>query len=106
MGEGKVTGNDSSELPPTLACVSLNHLVYIMLLIALPSQEEREWRKKWLKDQELSHREPRFVPEYYKATMNPIRRFYRLPLDFVFKKLEPTLVRLKQEGYIFHSVAL
>ncbi|CAG0878618.1 unnamed protein product [Darwinula stevensoni] len=55
------------------------------------TQEEREWRKKWLKDQELSHREPRFVPEYYKATMNPIRRLYRLPLDFVFKKLEPTL---------------
>jgi len=52
------------------------------------TDEDRQWRKQWLKDQELSHNEPRQIPEY----KNPIRRAYRLPLDFIFSKLEPTLV--------------
>ncbi|XP_066146653.1 NADH dehydrogenase [ubiquinone] 1 beta subcomplex subunit 6 [Euwallacea fornicatus] len=42
---------------------------------------ERAFRKQWLKDQELSPNEPRVVPEIYKATHNPIRRFYRFPLN-------------------------
>ena len=52
------------------------------------TDEDRKWRKQWLKDQELSHNEPRPIPEY----KNPIRRAYRFPLDFVFSKLESTLV--------------
>lgn len=51
------------------------------------TDEDRKWRKQWLKDQELSHNEPRPIPEY----KNPIRRAYRFPLDFVFSKLESTL---------------
>lgn len=54
------------------------------------TDEDRAWRKKWLKDQELSHHEPRQTAE--SKRMNPIRRAYRLPLDWVFSKLEPQLV--------------
>lgn len=51
---------------------------------------DRQWRKQYLKDQVLSHNEPRLIPE--SEQYNPIRRFYRFPLNFIFKKLEPTLV--------------
>jgi len=54
--------------------------------------EEREWRKKWLQDQELTPREP-LPQKYYDADlMNPIRRVFRKPLDIVFFKfLEPVV---------------
>lgn len=52
---------------------------------------DREWRKKWLKDQELSPNEPRRVPELERALKNPFRRFYRYPMDALFARLEPTL---------------
>ncbi|CAH0554833.1 unnamed protein product [Brassicogethes aeneus] len=55
------------------------------------TDEERAFRKQWLKDQELSHNEPKKVPEMYKALNNPIRRFYRLPLDTLQKIMEPAL---------------
>lgn len=55
------------------------------------TNEERAFRKQWLKDQELSHNEPRTVPEMYKATYNPIRRAYRWPLDQLAKVLLPVL---------------
>ncbi|XP_071057385.1 uncharacterized protein [Onthophagus taurus] len=42
---------------------------------------ERAFRKQYLKDQELAHGEPKFVPELYRETVNPIRRLYRAPLD-------------------------
>ena len=51
---------------------------------------DRAWRKQWLKDQHLSPNEPRPIP----PSMNPIRRAYRFPLDWVFAKLEPHLVIL------------
>ncbi|KAK4876394.1 hypothetical protein RN001_012816 [Aquatica leii] len=53
--------------------------------------EEREWRSKWLKDQVLSHNEPRNVPEMYKAQYNVIRRLYRAPLNGIANVLEPVL---------------
>lgn len=52
---------------------------------------ERAFRKQWLKDQELSPNEPRVVPELKKELMNPIRRFYRWPLDTLQKVLSPIL---------------
>lgn len=55
------------------------------------TDEERAFRKQWLKDQELSPNEPRKVPEMYKATHNPIRRLYRAPLDFLGRALTPVL---------------
>ncbi|XP_044268594.1 uncharacterized protein LOC123013831 [Tribolium madens] len=55
------------------------------------TDEERAFRKQWLKDQELAPNEPRPVPEMYKATYNPIRRAYRWPLDQLAKVLLPVL---------------
>jgi len=51
---------------------------------------DRAWRRQWLKDQHLSHSEPRPVVQ----SMNPIRRALRLPLDLLFAKLEPSLGKL------------
>ncbi|XP_046647070.1 uncharacterized protein LOC124337079 [Daphnia pulicaria] len=52
---------------------------------------DREWRKKWLKAQELGHHEPRTQFSASQMEMNPIRRAYRFPLDFVFSKLQSRL---------------
>lgn len=55
--------------------------------------EERAWRKKWLKDQILSPNEPKYIKELHSEAFNPIRRFYRYPLDFVFHRvLQPFIV--------------
>ncbi|XP_035220005.1 NADH dehydrogenase [ubiquinone] 1 beta subcomplex subunit 6-like [Stegodyphus dumicola] len=44
------------------------------------TDEERKWRKQWIKDQQLSPNEPRPVPpEWIKETRNPIRRFVSKP---------------------------
>jgi NADH dehydrogenase (ubiquinone) 1 beta subcomplex subunit 6 len=56
------------------------------------TDKERAWRRQWLKDQELSPNEPRYVPEYYTERYNPIRRAYKMPLDIAFKPLVPFLV--------------
>ena len=58
------------------------------------SKEERAWRAQWLKDQHLSPSEPVYVPEYWKARINPIRRFYRAPLDALYTALKPILVSI------------
>lgn len=55
------------------------------------TEEERAYRKQWLKDQELSHNEPRIVPELYKKQYNIFRRAYRYPLDQVQKFLAPVV---------------
>lgn len=54
--------------------------------------DERAWRKQWLKDQVLSHNEPKHVPEYWKERINPIRRAYMAPLNALGSALEPILV--------------
>ncbi|KAJ6649297.1 hypothetical protein Bhyg_04531 [Pseudolycoriella hygida] len=55
------------------------------------STEERAWRAQWIKDQRLARHEPVFVPELIQARLNPIRRFYRAPLDKIFTLLTPVL---------------
>lgn len=55
------------------------------------SSEERAWRKQWMKDLQL-HNEPVCVPELENKFYNPIRRFYRMPLDKVESLLTPVLV--------------
>ncbi|XP_053976520.1 uncharacterized protein LOC128875168 [Hylaeus volcanicus] len=51
------------------------------------TDEERAWRARYLKSQILAPEEP-IVPEgYYKEAYNPIRRFYRAPLNAVEKAL-------------------
>lgn len=52
---------------------------------------ERAFRAQWLKDQVLAHNEPRVVPELYKEMYNPIRRFYRWPLEKVYHILTPVI---------------
>ena len=52
---------------------------------------ERAWRAKWVKDQVL-HGEPIVPKDYYKARYNPIRRFYRAPLDMLESSLTPLIV--------------
>lgn len=54
--------------------------------------EERAWRKQFLKDQVLSHNEPRHVAEYWRERTNPIRRLYKFPLDVMHRALTPVLV--------------
>ncbi|XP_043488027.1 uncharacterized protein LOC122514943 [Polistes fuscatus] len=54
------------------------------------TDEERAWRAQFLKDQILDPSEPVIPPNYYKERYNPIRRFYRAPLD----KFENMLVPL------------
>lgn len=56
------------------------------------STEERAWRAQWVKDQHLAPNEPVHVPEYWKERINPIRRFYRAPLDGLYNALKPVLV--------------
>jgi len=51
--------------------------------------EDRALRRQWLKDQELSPNEPRFIPELYPK--NPIRRMYGKPWDVLFNALRPVL---------------
>lgn len=55
------------------------------------SAEDRKWRAQWLKDQHLAPNEPRYVPEYFKEITNPIRRFYKWPLNTLFEKLQPVM---------------
>lgn len=65
---------------------------------------ERAWRKQWLQDQILSSNEPVHVEEYWRERTNPIRRFYRKPLDVIFSSLTPVLVRLhNNNNLIFHN---
>ncbi|XP_037957465.1 uncharacterized protein LOC119687275 [Teleopsis dalmanni] len=58
-------------------------------LIGMTS-EERAWRKQYLKDLQLSHG-PRRVPELELELTNPIRRFYKAPLDKLCDVLTPSL---------------
>lgn len=50
---------------------------------------ERAWRSQWLKDQELSHRDPAKVAELNKELLNPIRRFFKIPMNAFQRWLLP-----------------
>ena len=54
--------------------------------------EERAWRAQWLKDQILEPDEPTLPEGYYEARYNPIRRFYRAPMEKFERALGPKLV--------------
>ena len=55
---------------------------------------ERAWRAKWVKDQILHADEPKIPEAYYKERFNPIRRFYRFPLDKFERAIFPMMVLL------------
>lgn len=44
---------------------------------------ERQWRIKWYKDQHLHPKEPFTVPLLEKEMRNPLRRFYKIPLNYL-----------------------
>lgn len=58
------------------------------------TDQERQWRKQYLKDQILTKREPVHVPEYWLERTNVIRRFYQWPLVQVHKLLTPVIVSI------------
>ncbi|XP_028159067.1 uncharacterized protein LOC114351921 [Ostrinia furnacalis] len=60
---------------------------------------ERAWRKQWLQDQVLASNEPVHVEEYWRERTNPIRRFYRYPLDTLYTKLTPVLGKERAINY-------
>ncbi|CAH1390314.1 unnamed protein product [Nezara viridula] len=55
------------------------------------TDEERRWRAQWVKDQILSDCEPVEVCELQRELTNPIKRFYRAPLNAVYKILKPVI---------------
>ncbi|KAF6199853.1 hypothetical protein GE061_006151 [Apolygus lucorum] len=55
------------------------------------TDEERAWRAQWIRDQRLSDNEPVKIPQIYKELRNPIRRFYRAPLDKMELLLAPKM---------------
>ena len=57
------------------------------------SDEERAWRKQYLKDLELHHG-PKTVPALERELTNPIRRLYRAPLDGLYNVLCPSIVSI------------
>lgn len=61
------------------------------------SDEERAWRKQWLKDLELHHG-PKKVEALEKELTNPIKRIYRAPLDGLYKALSPAIVSIWSEN--------
>lgn len=61
------------------------------------TDEERAWRAQYLKDQILHPDEPVIDDaKMYRENFNPIRRFYRAPLDKFGEMLMPALVRMKK----------
>ncbi|EFN85855.1 hypothetical protein EAI_12507 [Harpegnathos saltator] len=55
------------------------------------TDEERAWRKKWLKAQVLAPEEPVMPNNYYKEMYNPLRRFYKWPMNKFQNMLEPVI---------------
>jgi len=53
------------------------------------TDEDRELRHQWLKDQALAESEPVLVPGYYAARHNPIYRFMNYPMNTLQDKLVP-----------------
>ena len=56
------------------------------------TETDRQWRIKYLESQNLHPAEPFEVPELSKVHYNPIRRFYRWPLDQLEKFLRNHMV--------------
>ena len=66
------------------------------------TMDERAWREKWCKDQELAPDEPKWIPELDRMLTNPLQRLYKTPLNWLFfDKLEPIIV--SNQLHRFHS---
>lgn len=57
------------------------------------TMDERAWREKWCKDQELAPEEPKYLPELDAKLTNPIQKLYKTSLNWLFyTKLQPIIV--------------
>lgn len=65
------------------------------------TNSEREWRKKYLEAQNLHPDEPFFV-ESAQLPLNPIRRIYRMPMNFVQQRFLIPTFGLKRANRIRH----
>lgn len=59
-------------------------LKYVRERLTGMTQDERAWRKKWLKDQELAPREPKYVKRLDRYFQNPIKLAYKVPIEWFF----------------------
>ena len=69
------------------------------------TDEERRWRAQFLKDIQLADGEPRYVPEYYRATTNPIRRLWKSPMWVLQSFLQSKWVRHNNLTFFFTLLA-
>ena len=67
---------------------------------------ERRWRIKWFRDQQLHHSEPVDVPRLQQKLLNPLRRWYRKPLDLMEQRLlQPRIVSRTSPSLLPASLA-
>ncbi|XP_059485117.1 uncharacterized protein LOC132202298 [Neocloeon triangulifer] len=102
MGGGSPNKNEPLNVRPNAYPVAGRMVDERERLVGM-TDAERAWRKQWLKDQHLSPNEPRFVPELERELMNPIRRFYRWPLDNLFKALMPVIGQQRAQSLRYYS---
>jgi len=55
------------------------------------TDEDRQLRKQWLKDQMVAETEPIHIPGLYEARYNPLRRFFNIPSHTVEQYLVPRI---------------
>jgi len=77
------------------------------------TDEDREYRRRWLKDQILAETEPMEVPGLYQARINPIRRALCWPMNQVVKAATPYVgfevaqgSRFAWRGFVFGLAAV
>ncbi|XP_076276672.1 uncharacterized protein LOC143207285 [Lasioglossum baleicum] len=66
------------------------------------TDDERAWRAKFLKSQQLAHEEPLMTPEIYKDLYNPLRRLYKAPMNLLERSLAPVVG--KNPAYVIRGV--
>lgn len=66
------------------------------------TDEERAWRKKWVDAQKLAPEEPVMPMGYYKTMYNPIRRFYKAPMNKFQDTVEPYIV-ITRKSQLIHT---
>lgn len=75
------------------------------------TDEDRQLRHQWLKDQMLAENEPVVIPGMYEATNNPIKRFMNYPMNTLMMKASPHIGshnayywRMMGKGFFFATL--
>lgn len=61
------------------------------------TEADRQWRIKYIKSQDLHPNEPFEVPELERVHYNPIRRFYRVPMNLFENAISKIIVSENQK---------